>query len=75
MSEEYFDRDNNSPKDTQWAMGQCSDMGSLSFDNLFDYGYSPSHLIGDALCLHLISEDKYYDITFNNRTSGEEEGG
>ena len=74
VTEDYFDWDNNSPADTQWAMGQCSNLDSLSFQPLFDIE-SPYYLIGDAMCLHLISDNKYYDITFNNRTSGEGEGG
>ncbi len=62
------------PSDTEWAVGTC-DSGSLSFDDFVPTsqdetgGYMPD-IVGVDMCLHLISDDLYYDITFNNWAVG-----
>ncbi|MFA7298478.1 MAG: leucine-rich repeat domain-containing protein [Candidatus Absconditabacterales bacterium] len=69
--------DYSSPADTERAYGSCIDYNSLSFsswnNNLWTYpgGLSQvSDMVGKPMCLHLITDNKYFDLTFDAWTIG-----
>jgi hypothetical protein len=64
-----------SPADTEWARGSCvGNRGPFaSFPAMA--GCSPQSVVGRTVCLHLISDDLYYDVDFSSYTGGGTGGG
>ena len=67
--------DTVSPAGTEWAPGPC-----LANDGPFTgfpraAGCSPRSAVGETLCLHVITEDLYYDVAFTSFTGGGGGGG
>jgi hypothetical protein len=64
-----------SPHDTEWAMGTCASP-STPFNNFITTASCmPPSIVGQDMCLHLITDNKYFDIKFNSWTSGAMGGG
>lgn len=62
------------PADTEWSYGTCDQ--ELVFGNLFDVnGCEPPTMLGQDMCVHLITDDLYYDIKFDSWHAGNYEGG
>ncbi len=67
---------NSSPSDTEWAFGNTSDIGSLTFSNWqTTISSDPLSMIGQDMVVHLISEDIFIDIKFLTWTPGGTGGG
>lgn len=64
------------PSDTEWAMGSYSDgVENLNFGPLLDINdCEPPQMIGQDLVLHLITDNRYYDVTFTAWSIGETGG-
>jgi hypothetical protein len=61
-------RNGNGPTDTERTYGKCYDKDSLTFDTWYNiFNRNPSYMVGHNMCLHLIDEDQYYDLTFTWR--------
>lgn len=73
--ESGFLRD-ESPKDTEWAYGLTE---NLTFENYAPWeeaiNRQPQEMIGQNMSVHLISEDKYFDILWHSWTCCGEGGG
>jgi len=53
----------DSPTDTEWAMGTTADLPNLEFEYWDDWhGHCPPCVVGQNAVVHLISEDIYVDI-------------
>lgn len=66
--------DDNSPSDTEWALGGLNDGGSFdTFKNM--HGGDPQSLIGGTATLHAISDNNYYELDFSSWTGGNSGGG
>ncbi|MEP1035499.1 choice-of-anchor D domain-containing protein [Ekhidna sp.] len=66
--------DNNSPSDTEWALGIFNDASTFdTFKNM--HGSDPQSLIGNTATLHNISDDNYYEVDFSAWTGGNAGGG
>ena len=67
--------DNNSPADTEWALGEINDLsaGYSSFKSA--HGGNPQSLIGTTATLHTITDDEYYELDFTSYTGGNSGGG
>jgi hypothetical protein len=69
--------DGRTPTDTEWAQVPCASAQP------WDFGYftgdfancEPPSMVGMPGCLHLISDDLYFDIVFTHWTSGGNGGG
>ncbi len=61
--------DNESPEDTEWSYGLSADLEPFNYQNWRDAVYPPTSMVGQPLSLHLISEDKYFDLVFHSWTS------
>ncbi len=67
--ETMFDKD-NSPEDTEWALGTTADgIANLTFDKL-RATIQPKEIVGKDLVLHLITDDVYIDIKFSTWSEG-----
>jgi hypothetical protein len=65
-----------SPAGTAWAMGQTTELDSLTFTPLKEAANQQmKQLPGKDLVLHLIEEDIYIDVTFISWASGSSGGG
>jgi hypothetical protein len=65
-----------SPLDTEWATGDAADWQNLTFATWQNWIDSyPPDMIGVDACVHLISEDIYLDIRFEQWTAGAVGGG
>jgi hypothetical protein len=65
-----------SPKGTEWAFGNTSNLGSLTFDSWEDtHGSEPLDCIDQEMVLHLITDDIYIDIKFLTWSTGNGMGG
>ena len=67
--ENAFNKD-NSPLDTEWALG-TTDQGidNLTFDT-FRNTITPKNVVGEDLVLHLVTDDVYIDIRFTAWSEG-----
>ena len=65
-----------SPENTEWAFGLTEDLNPEDYQDWRSavYGYPPS-MVGQPISLHLISDDKYFDVMFHSWTSGGNGGG
>jgi hypothetical protein len=59
----------DSPRDTEWSYGLSADLEPSDYSVWRDAVYPPPSQVGQPLSLHLISEDKYYDLMFHSWTS------
>lgn len=55
----------NSPTGTEWAIGTTSNLSNLTFAPFRAAVVSPKDVVGKNLVLHLIEDDVYLDIKFN----------
>ena len=65
----------SSPKDTEWAVGTTSNLGSLTFYSWSGVPVSPPARVGLNMVVHLISDGIYIDIKFTSWTQGSPPGG
>jgi len=72
-TETYYDWD--SPHDTEWSYGLTKDLNPEDYQIWRDVVYPPPSMVGQPLSLHLISDDKYFDMIFHSWTSGGNGGG
>ena len=63
----------DSPTDTEWALGKTDNIASLTFDK-FRTTIKPKEIKGKDLVLHLISDDIYIDIKFDEWAEGKDGG-
>ncbi|EKD24573.1 MAG: hypothetical protein ACD_80C00199G0001, partial [uncultured bacterium (gcode 4)] len=74
VSEENYNW--SSPDDTEWSYGSCSEKKSLTFDTWINTNDSnPPNMVGRDMCVHLTTDDKYFDIKFTSRTQGSNQWG
>ncbi|GAG17623.1 unnamed protein product, partial [marine sediment metagenome] len=69
--------ESTSPHDTEWAQGTC-DSGGLVFDtfvNTLECSSIGHNVVGLNMCLHLITDDLYFDIVFTSWTTTMNGGG
>lgn len=67
---------NLSPVDTEWAFGDAVNHASLTFQDWEDWASgNPMATIGLNACVHLISDDIYLDIVFDEFSGGSTSGG
>lgn len=65
-----------SPKDTEWAFGTTSNLGSLTFASwVVTVSNNPPAMVGQNMVVHLISENIYIDIKFTSWSQGALGGG
>lgn len=58
------------PTNTERSIWACNDT-PLTFGNLYEINQcDPTSMVGESICLHTISDDKYYDIEFTSWTEG-----
>ena len=70
-------------KDTEWAVGDCSNKDSITFYTYDDFwsfysaigGYPEEVIVGQQLCLHLVSDNLYLNILFDSWSSYGSGGG
>ena len=75
VQESWHDR-GFSPSDTEWYFGSYCQGDYLFFSNWADSTtYNPPVMVGNPGCLHLITDDQYYNILFSSWTSGGNGGG
>ena len=77
-TQQRFDWSTEGPSGTLWAKGKCA---NPNFDDWYEIA-SPQSFDRDLdamqstpFCLHLIEDDAYYNISFNNWTNGSIGGG
>ena len=61
---------NNSPLDTEWAIGDKDDRNTLTFLPFRQVG-QPKSLINTNLVVHLITDDIYLNVRFTSWSSGQ----
>ncbi|MCF8219228.1 MAG: T9SS type A sorting domain-containing protein [Bacteroidales bacterium] len=68
---------NNSPVDTEWAIGTTADINSLTFSSFrsITSGGGGSIQLNHPMVLHLITDDIFIDVQFTSWTSGQNGGG
>ena len=64
-----------SPFDTEWAYGYTANLDSNDYQIWRDAVYPPPSMVGQPLSMHLISDDRFFDVMFHNWTSGGYGGG
>lgn len=67
VSESVYN-DGVSPTDTEWSYGICADKDTLTFTNWINAIGTPPAMPGQNLCLHLITDNRYYDVMFSSWT-------
>ena len=71
VEDKYDKSTHTAPADTEWALGSAADFASLTFDTwrkTFSDAVG-SNMVGKAAVIHLITDDKYYDIKFLSWTA------
>jgi hypothetical protein len=63
-----------SPEGTEWARGRCAAATDFA-PFLAAVECSPSRTVGQDLCLHVIAEDLYFDVRFDQFQGGGPGGG
>ena len=68
---------NDSPKDTEWAIGTTDDLNSLTFSSFrsLTSGNSGNTQLNNDMVVHLISDDIFIHVDFTSWTSGQNGGG
>ncbi|MEQ8473789.1 MAG: choice-of-anchor D domain-containing protein [Marinoscillum sp.] len=65
-----------SPEDTEWAFGTTNALSPNDYSTWLEtVNYDPPTMIEEPMSLHLISEDRYFDITWHSWTCCNEGGG
>ena len=65
-----------SPEDTEWVEGSTYVIDFADYTDFEDaHGGSASSLPGETMSMHLITDDLYFDVLFNDWTSGKDGGG
>jgi len=64
---------NNSPLDTEWAIGDKDDRNTLTFLPFRD-AVNPQSVVGRNLVVHLITDDIYLNVRFTSWSSGQRGG-
>ncbi|MCX6822567.1 MAG: leucine-rich repeat protein, partial [candidate division SR1 bacterium] len=76
---ESSDNDSTSPLDTEWIVGNCTNRTKATFDTwhntISSIGGNPGSLVGEDICLHLITDNTYYNIHLNSWTAEGNGGG
>lgn len=67
----------NTPTDTQWYHGECGeDPSAHAYDTwnnvMGSGGLGPPNAVGENFCMHLITDDLYFDVVFTDWTQGSE---
>ena len=65
---------NSSPIGTEWAIGDTSNIESLTFEPFRSAVGSPQSVVGKKLVLHIIEEDVYMSVEFTSWASGQAGG-
>lgn len=60
----------NSPLDTEWAIGDKADRNTLTFSPFRQVG-QPKSLLNTNLVMHLITDDIYLNVRFTSWSSGQ----
>ena len=63
-----------SPAETEWAIGNISQLSTLSFNNFRTAVGKPKDVVGKNLVLHLKLEDIYLSVKFTSWSVGEKGG-
>jgi hypothetical protein len=66
---------NNSPYDTEWALGYTADLSPEDYRPWREAIYPPSEIAGKPISMHLISDDIYFDVMFHDWTCCGQGGG
>ncbi len=64
---------NNSPLDTEWAVGDKADKDNLTFTT-FRNAVKPQSIVGQDLVVHLITDDIYLNVRFTSWSSSKRGG-
>ena len=64
-----------SPLGTEWAIGDLSNISSLTFSSFRKAVGSPQTSVGKKLVLHILEEDVYLSVEFTSWSSGQSGGG
>ncbi len=64
-----------SPDDTEWALGNTSNIGALTFFPFNSSSIKVKSNLGQPMVLHLITDDIYIDVVFNSWSVGSNSGG
>ena len=64
---------NNSPLDTEWAVGDKANKDNLTFTT-FRQAVKPQSIVGQNLVVHLIPDDIYLNVRFTSWSSGKRGG-
>ena len=64
-----------SPLGTEWAVGNLSEIQTLTFSSFRTAVVKPKFSVGQKLVLHIIEEDIYLSVEFSSWTQGSSGGG
>tara|TARA_B100000401_G_scaffold378928_1_gene280087 strand:- start:379 stop:1074 length:696 start_codon:yes stop_codon:yes gene_type:complete len=64
-----------SPLGTEWAVGNLSEIETLTFSSFRTAVVKPKFSVGQKLVLHIIEEDIYLSVEFSSWTQGSSGGG
>lgn len=70
LESEYNRETDLSPLDTEWAIGNTSDLSTLTFDTWQNANGRNKPNVGEDLVLHLISDDIYIDLKYLSWSGG-----
>lgn len=74
VSENEFSE--QSPEDTEWAFGPTNSLSTNDYATWLEtVNYDPPGMIDKPMSLHLISEDRYFDVIWHEWTCCNEGGG
>ena len=65
-----------SPLGTEWALGTCNRRNEMTFSTFIDtVDCEPPSYTGTDMCMHLITDNMYWDVNFDGWTSNANGGG
>lgn len=62
---------NTSPRGTEWAIGEISNLSNLTFSSFRSAVGSPKLVVGKRLVLHILEEDVYLSVEFKSWGEGQ----
>ena len=62
---------NTSPRGTEWAIGEISNLSNLTFSSFRSAVGSPKDVVGKRLVLHILEEDVYLFVEFKSWGEGQ----
>jgi hypothetical protein len=62
---------NTSPRGTEWAIGEISNLSNLTFSSFRSAVGSPKEVVGKRLVLHILEEDVYLSVEFKSWGEGQ----